>query len=65
MAQITFNVQIDENLKRQFEAVCANIGINPSDVINAFARAVVREGKIPFEIAALEKELSREADESL
>ncbi len=50
MAQATFSVRMDETLKKQFDSLCAEFGMNTSTAINVFARAVVRERKIPFEI---------------
>ena len=52
MAQATFSVRMDETLKRQFDALCADFGMNATTAFNIFARAVVREQRIPFEIAA-------------
>lgn len=52
MAQATFSVRMDENLKRQFDALCADFGMNATTAFNIFARAVVRERRIPFEIAS-------------
>lgn len=55
MAQATFSVRMDEALKRQFDALCADFGMNATTAFNIFARAVVRERKIPFEIQASEE----------
>jgi addiction module RelB/DinJ family antitoxin len=55
MAQATFSVRMDEDLKRQFDALCADFGMNATTAFNVFARAVVRERKIPFEIQASEE----------
>lgn len=52
MAQATFSVRMDETLKRQFDDLCAEFGMNATTAFNVFARAVVRERKIPFEIQA-------------
>lgn len=52
MAQATFNICMDEKLKRQFDMLCADFGMNATTAFNIFARAVVRERKIPFEIQA-------------
>ena len=52
MAQATFSVRMDENLKRNFDTLCNEFGMNTSTAINIFARAVVRQRKIPFEITA-------------
>lgn len=60
MAQATFSVRMDENLKKQFDALCADFGMTASTAINVFARAVVRERKIPFEIVSPEPEVTRE-----
>ena len=52
MAQATFSIRMDEKLKREFDLLCADFGMNASTAFNIFARAVVREKKIPFEIHA-------------
>ena len=48
MAQATFSVRMEEELKRQFDALCEEFGMNTSTAFNIFARAVVRERRIPF-----------------
>ena len=50
MAQATFSIRMDESLKKQFDSLCSDFGMTASTAINVFARAVVRERKIPFEI---------------
>ena len=60
MAQATFSVRMDETLKKQFDTLCSDFGMTASTAINVFARAVVRERKIPFEIASPEPEITRE-----
>lgn len=55
MAQAAFSVRMDETLKRQFDALCTEFGMNATTAFNVFARAVVRERKIPFEIQASEE----------
>ena len=50
MAQTTMNIRIDEDVKREFDDFCSKVGINPSVAVNMFARAVLRERRIPFEI---------------
>lgn len=52
MAQVTFSVRMDETLKKQFDNLCSEFGMNATTAFNVFARAVVRERKIPFEIQA-------------
>ena len=60
MAQATFSVRMDENLKQQFDSLCADFGMTASTAINVFARAVVRERKIPFEISSPKSDVTRE-----
>ncbi len=52
MAQTTLSIRMDENVKKQFDAFCAEVGMNTSVAINLFAKAVLRERRIPFEIVA-------------
>ncbi len=60
MAQSTFSVRMDDKLKDQFADLCETFGMNMSTAINVFARAVVRERKIPFEISEGKTEITRE-----
>lgn len=52
MAQATFSVRMDKDLKKQLDELCEEFGMTTSTAINIFARAVVRERKIPFEITS-------------
>lgn len=61
MSQATFSVRMDEGLKRQFDGLCQEFGMTASTAINVFARAVVRERRIPFDIAAPEPEVTRDS----
>ena len=60
MGQAVFSVRMDESLKRKFDSLCQEFGMNTSTAINIFARTVVRERKIPFEIASPEPDITRE-----
>lgn len=50
MALATFSVRMDEDLKKQFDFYCKEFGMNTTTAINVFAKAVVREKRIPFDI---------------
>lgn len=52
MAQATFSIRMDEKLKHEFDLLCADFGMNATTAFNVFARAVVRERRIPFDIQA-------------
>mgnify|MGYP003301949293 CR=1 FL=1 len=60
MAQATFSVRMDEDLKQQFDVLCSQFGMNMSTAINIFARAVVYQRRIPFDISAPDNEITRE-----
>ena len=51
MSQINVNIRMDEDLKSQFELFCNNIGLNMTSAFNVFAKTVVRQQRIPFELA--------------
>lgn len=50
MAQQTFSIRMDAQLKKEFDALVEDMGMNATTAFNIFARAVVREKNIPFEI---------------
>ena len=52
MTLTTLNIRMDAELKQQFDAICNEFGMTPSTAVNIFARTIVRERRIPFEIAA-------------
>lgn len=52
MGQTTLSVRMDEDVKRRFDAFCAEVGMNASVAVNLFAKTVIRENRIPFEISA-------------
>ena len=60
MAQATMNVRMDENVKRDFDMFCAEVGMNASVAVNMFVRAVLRSRSIPFEITDAEKDFKNE-----
>lgn len=51
MAQTSINIRIDEDLKKQAEYLFSEFGMNMTTAFTIFIKAVVREQKIPFEIA--------------
>ena len=50
MAQTNVNIRMDEATKKAFDAFCEEIGLSVSSAFNIFAKTVVRERRIPFEI---------------
>ena len=60
MADTTISIRVDEDIKRNFEEFCSNVGINMSVAVNMFIRASLKDQKIPFPIESARslKELS-------
>jgi DNA-damage-inducible protein J len=52
MSQTNINIRMDEELKNRFNALCEDMGLTMTGAFNIFAKAVVRQRKIPFEISA-------------
>lgn len=50
MAQTNINIRMDEELKKQFDAFCSEVGMNMTTAFCIFAKTVVRQHRIPFEI---------------
>ena len=51
MALTNINIRMDEQLKRQFDDLCSQLGLNMSTAINIFAKTMVRRKGIPFEVS--------------
>ena len=52
LESVSFLLPIDAELKRQFEQFCNEVGISMTAAFTLFAKKVVREQRIPFEISA-------------
>ena len=48
--KINVGIRMDQELKEQFEACCDQLELSMTAAVNLFARAVVRERRIPFSI---------------
>ena len=51
MAQATVNFRMDASLKKSLEATCKELGLTATSAYTMFAAKVVREKRIPFEVA--------------
>ena len=52
MAQTLVNIRMDEDVKKNMEKLCNELGITISAAFNIFARKMIRENGIPFEVTA-------------
>ena len=51
MAQTTVSVRMDNELKKEFDAVCNDIGLSMTTAITMLAKKMAREKRLPFEIS--------------
>lgn len=51
MAQTNINIRIDEDLKKQFDKFCSDVGMTMTTAFCIFAKKAVKEQRIPFEIS--------------
>ena len=52
MASTSVTIRMDPELKKQAEALFDTLGMNMTTAFTVFAKAAVRQQKIPFELAA-------------
>ena len=52
MAQTMVNFRMDEDLKKNMEKVCSDMGLSMTAAFTIFAKKVTREKRIPFEVSA-------------
>ena len=65
MGQTNVNVRMDEATKIAFDKFCQEIGLSVSAAFNIFAKTVVREQRIPFELTTeVPNEVTRRAIEN-
>jgi DNA-damage-inducible protein J len=60
----TFSVRMDTEIKKQFDDFCANVGMNTSTAFNMFARAVLREKRLPFDVTTVSDPFYSESNQA-
>lgn len=51
MAQTLINIRMDEELKKNMEQTCQELGMNLTTAFTIFAKKMTREKRIPFEVS--------------
>lgn len=51
MAQTNINIRMDEDLKKDFDTLCNDLGLTMTTAFNVFAKTMVRQQKMPFEVS--------------
>ncbi|MEG0621160.1 MAG: type II toxin-antitoxin system RelB/DinJ family antitoxin [Raoultibacter sp.] len=65
MPTATFNIRMDENLKKNVDEVSKSLGLTPAAAFNVFARQFVAHRGFPFAVVAptpTEREFAEEMD---
>lgn len=52
MAQTTLSIRMDENLKRDFDKICDDLGMTMTTAVTMLAKKMTREHRLPFEASA-------------
>ena len=52
MAQSMINFRLDENLKKDMEQTCKEMGMSMTTAFTIFATKVSKERRIPFDVTA-------------
>ena len=52
MANVNITIRMDEDLKKQADALFDELGMSFTTAINIFVRQSLREGRIPFVVTA-------------
>lgn len=50
MGQTNINIRLDEDLKKEFNLLCDDLGMNVTTAINIFIKRAVKDWGIPFEV---------------
>ena len=51
MSMKLINIRMDEDLKKEMEIVCNDLGINITTAFTIFAKKLTREKRIPFSVS--------------
>ena len=61
MAQTAFTVRMDSDTKKRFDEICKDFGMSSNTALNVFARTVVKQERIPFEVESQRVTENKEA----
>ncbi len=51
MSQTTVSIRMDDELKRNFDHVCNELGMSMSTAVTMLAKKMTREQRLPFELS--------------
>lgn len=56
MSKVSTNISLDEDLKKEAQALFAEFGLDLTTAITVFLKQSVREGRIPFAIRKVKEQ---------
>lgn len=59
MSQANISIRVDSSVKERFCNLCEAFGLSTTAAFNLFMKAVIRERRIPFDIAVDEQQEAR------
>ena len=51
MSQSVLSVRMDDDLKRDFDKICDDLGMSMSTAVTMLAKKMTREKRLPFDVA--------------
>ena len=51
MSQTTVSIRMDDDLKRNFDHVCNELGMSMSTAVTMLAKKMTREQRLPFDVS--------------
>lgn len=61
----TISVRIDDDLKKETEEVCNELGLNMTTAVTIFLKKLCREQRIPFEVSMYNKNTTQAIENAL
>ena len=65
MGQTAFTVRMDADVKKKFDELCKDFGMSANTAFNIFARAVIKQERIPFEVESENQAVAQRAWEAI
>ena len=50
MGQTAFTIRMDTDIKKRFDELCKDFGMSANTAFNIFARAAIKQERIPFDV---------------
>ncbi len=48
---VNVNIRMEDSVKEEFSKFCNNIGLSMSSLFNVFAKKVIQEKRVPFDLS--------------